>query len=323
MIANVRRFSTSARKSMTVPRSTALRTALAVAATLSAAFFWGLNGTVSKVLYRDAGFDAFQLLAARGLWTLPIFALLAVIARPERGPSAADWRRIIALGLCYGPVACGFLAASAQFTSGAHISLLFSLAPPLTAVAGGWLLRERIDPIRVVALGVGLGGAILLASTRSATGSSPLGDLFMLVQIVGITGTFIITRSLGRRHNALFLSGMYGAIGMLGILAIGVLGGGSGGVMRALQDPPTALMFFGEIVFGLSVYSQVAQSYALRALAAGTTSVLASYGSLVVGVVSSLILLHERVTLPGIVAGAMIALALALALVPTRKAGVQ
>ena len=257
------------------------------------------------------------MLAARGVWTLPIFVLLAVVARPEQLPTANDWRRILALGLCYGPVACGFLALGAQYTSGAHISLLFSLAPPLTAVVGAFLLRERVEPVRVLALAIGLGGAILLASTRSASGSSPLGDLCMLAQILGITGTFVITRSLGRRYNALFLSGLYGAIGMLGILVIGVLGGGAGGIVRALEDPVTALMFFGEIVIGLSVYSQVAQSYALRALAAATASVVASYGSLVVGVVGALVFLHERISLPGIVAGAMIAIALALALVPT------
>ena len=196
---------------------------------------------------------------------------------------------------------------------------MFSLAPPLTAVVGGYLLRERVDPVRVLALAIGLGGAILLTSTRSASGSSPHGDL-------------LHARADFRHHRHLrdhaqpratlqraLPERPYGAIGMLGILVIGVLGGGVAGVVRALQDPPTALMFFGEIVIGLSVYSQVAQSYALRALAAGTTSVLGSYGTLVVGLVGAVALLHERIAPTESSPALMLAVALALALVPVRR----
>src|SRR6202021_2704139 len=115
----------------------------------------------------DAHFDAFGLIAARGAWTFPIFALLAYLARPERPLGAAEWRRFLAIGFCYGPIACGFLALGAQYTSGAHVSLLFSLAPPLTAVIGGVLLRERVDRLRLISLGIGLSGAAILAFTRS------------------------------------------------------------------------------------------------------------------------------------------------------------
>lgn len=284
---------------------------------LSAAVFWGLNGIATKVLYRDVHVDAFELLVARGLFTLPLFALLALAARPPHSPSAAEWRRLLLIGLCYGPIACGFLALGAQYTSGAHISFLFSLAPPLTAVVGGLILRERVTPVHLTALGLGLAGAALLATTHSATGSSLVGDLYMLVQVVGLCGTFVITRSLGRRYNALFVTGIFGAVGMLGIVVVGALGGGAAGMLQVASDPASAAWFFGEIVIGLSVYSQLAQTWALRSLTAVTTSVLASYGALIVGTVGALTILGERISVTGIVAGGLIALALGLALVPT------
>src|SRR6202042_3057541 len=115
----------------------------AVLAILTGAIFWGMNGIASKLLYRDANFDAFGLIAARGAWPFPIFPPLASLPRPDRPLAAAEWRRFIAIGFCYGPIACGFLALGAQYTSGAHVSLLFSLAPPLTAVLGGGLPRQR------------------------------------------------------------------------------------------------------------------------------------------------------------------------------------
>jgi drug/metabolite transporter (DMT)-like permease len=320
MIANVRRFSTSARRSMTVRRSTALRTSFAVLAVLSAAVFWGLNGIASKLLYRDAHFDALGLVAARGTWSFPIFVAMAYLGRPARMPDAGDLRRFAALGLCYGPIACGFLALGAQYTSGAHVSLLFSLAPPLTAVLGGLLLRERVDRLRVVALTIGLAGAILLASTRSATGSGLAGDLLLMVQITGIALSIVLTRSFGRRYNAFFLTGCYGAIGMAALAIAGFVGGGASTIVQTWRDPATAWWFFGEIVLGLSIYGQVAQSYALRALGAGTTAVLAAYGSLIVGLIGALTILHERIAPAGYVATALVAVSLGLALVPVRGA---
>jgi drug/metabolite transporter (DMT)-like permease len=292
----------------------------AVIAVLTAAVFWGLNGIASKLLYRDAHFDALGLIAARGVWSLPIFLTMAYAARPERLPGAADLRRLGMLGFCYGPIACGFLALGAQYTSGAHVSLFFSLAPPLTAVLGAAMLRERINALRALALAIGLAGAVLLATTRSATGSSLLGDALLIVQISGIAGSLVLTRSFGRRYSAVFLTGVFGSIGMAGIAFAGILGGGAHTILDVWRDPATALWFFGEIVLGLSIYSQVAQAYALRALGAGTTAVLASYGSLIVGLVAAIVILHERLAPAGIVAGMLMAVSLGLALVPVRNA---
>jgi len=305
---------------MTESRSTALRTFFAVLAVLSAAVFWGLNGIASKLLYRDAHFDALGLVAARGTWSLPIFAVMAYAARPARMPNTADLLRFVALAFCYGPIACGFLALGAQYTSGAHVSLLFSLAPPLTAVLGGVLLRERVDRLRVLALAIGLAGAVVLASTRSATGSGLGGDLLLMVQITGIAFSVVITRSLARRYNALFLTGFYGALGMAELALAGIAGGGAPAIVQTWRDPATALWFFGEIVLGLSIYGQVAQSFALRRLGAGTTVILAGYGSLVVGLCGALTILHERIAPAGLVATALIAVSLGLALVPVRAA---
>jgi drug/metabolite transporter (DMT)-like permease len=320
MIAKVRRFSTSARRSMTVRRSTALGTTAAVLALAAAALFWGMNAIASKLLYRDAGFDAFGLLAARGVWTLPLFALMAWIARPAQPPSRREWRRLAVLGFFYGPMACAGLAFGAQWTSGAHVSVLISLAPPLTAVIGGWLLAERVDSLRIAALATGLGGALLLALTRSASGSGIAGDAVMLVQVSGLAMIFVLTRRLGGRFTPTFLTGVYGAFGMAGIAAIGLAAGAAPALARTTASPSTALWFFGEIVLGLSLFGQWAQSYALRTLGAGTVALISSYGSLIVGVAGAVVFLGERIAPSGILATVLMAAALALALLPGGRA---
>jgi drug/metabolite transporter (DMT)-like permease len=305
--------------SVTARRSRTILVTFAVAALLSTAVFSGLNGIAAKVLYRDAHFDAFGLLAARGAWTLPLAAALAWIARPERMPSAADWWRLSLLAFCYGPMACGFIALGAQYTSGAHLSILLSLAPPLTAVAGAALLGERVDRLRVLALAIGVGGAVLLASTRSSTGSSLTGDLLLIVTLAGVAMMFVLIRRLAPHYNVIFLTGIYGVMAMTEILFMGILGGGASSMVRVWQSSPTALWFFGVLVLGMSTCVPIAQTYAMRTIGAGTASMLSSYGALIVGLVASVVILHERIEPAGMLAATLIALSIGLALVPTRE----
>jgi drug/metabolite transporter (DMT)-like permease len=308
---------------MTVRNSTALRTTFAYVALFSAVVFWGGNAIASKILYRPDGahFDAVALFVARAAWSLPLFFLMAVLARPKRMPSRGDWWLLAAIGIAFGPGACGFLALAAQYTSGAHIVLLISLTPPVTAVLGALVLHERVDAIRVAALALGIAGAVLLTVTRSASGSTVFGDMLELVQVVSFSLTFVLTRALGKRYSAFFVSGTYGTIGM-GLLVLFGLGTGRLGSAIALTlvpDAATKWWFFGEIVFGLSIYAQTAQAYALRYLGAGTTSIIGSYGTLAVGIVGAIELLHESIAPSGYAAGVMLAVALALALVPVRN----
>ena len=72
-------------------------------------------------------------------------------------------------------------------------------------------------------------------------------------------------------------------------------------------------------VIGLSIYGQFAQAFALRYLSAGTTGLVSSYGTLVVGVIGAVMLLHEQIAASGYVAGALLAIALALGLVPVGR----
>jgi drug/metabolite transporter (DMT)-like permease len=307
---------------MTVGNSTALRTTFAVLAIFTAAVFWGGNAIASKILYEPQGahFDAPGLFVARAAWTLPLFLLMALAARPPRPPTRAEWGLLAAIGVAFGPGACGLLALAAQYTSGTHVVLLMSLAPPVTAVMAALLLRERVDAIRVVALAIGIGGAALLTLTRSASGSTVFGDVLELGQVVSFASMFVLTRALGNRFSAFFVSGTYGAIGMALLALFGLATGRLGGSITHTLVPNAATLwwFFGEIVIGLSIYGQVAQAFALQHLPAGTTSILSAYGTLIVGVIGAVLLLHETIAPIGYLAGLMLAVALALALVPVK-----
>jgi drug/metabolite transporter (DMT)-like permease len=308
---------------MTARNSTALQTTFAVLAVLSAAVFWAGNGIGSKILFRPGGahFDAVGLFTARAAWSLPIFLVLAWLGRPARPPDRADRLRLLGLGLAFGPGACGFLALGAQYTSGAHIMLLMTLVPAVTAALGAVFLHERITRIQTAALVIGLAGTALLTLTRSTTGSSLAGDLLELVQVLALGVMFVLTRTLGGRYTPIFITGVNCAIGMAALLAIGTLLGRLDSVTQPLtRNASTLGWFFGEIVIGLSIYSQFAQAYALRTLDAATFSLMISYATLVIGLIGSVWLLGERIAPSGYAAGVLLAIALGLSLSPRRRA---
>jgi len=307
---------------MTERNSTALRTSFALFAILSAAFFWGGNAVASKILYRPDGahFDAVALFVARAVWSLPFFAFMAWFARPDRRPPRADWLLLIATGVCFGPLACGFLALAAQYTSGAHVVMLLSLGAPLTAVVSAIALKERVDAVRIAALAIGIAGALVLSLTRSASGSSLKGDGFELIQVIGFALIFVLTRALGTRYSPFFISGTFGSVAMVLLVLFGLASGRlvSSTVLPFASGPSTLWWFFGEIVIGLSIYAQTAQTFALRTLGAGIVGLIGAYGTLAFGLFGAVWLLDERLSPAGYLAAAMLAAALALAMVPHR-----
>jgi len=303
---------------MTALRSTTTGTTFATLLLLVVAAFWGLNATASKFLYNPAGLgmDGIGLFVARSAWTLPLFLALALRHRPKTALPTHDWWRLAALGVMFGPLQTGVFALGTQHTSAAHVVMLFSLSPPLTAVLSAFLLRESISPVRTVALGVGIAGALLLMLTRSASGSHLTGDALILVMVVSFSFTAVLMRGFAAKYSPLFITGVYGTFGTLLLIVVGACMGRLGAIIQPLStDPLTLFWFFGIIVLGLSLVAQIAQTFALRVVSATTFSVVTSYASLLVGVASSIVIVHEQIGPTGVVAGALLACALGLALV--------
>ena len=79
-------------------------------------------------------------------------------------------------GITYGPGTNALSALGASETSAGHAVLLLSLFPPLAAVLASVFLRERLTVLRVVAILIGVAGAVILTLSKSGAGSSLAGD---------------------------------------------------------------------------------------------------------------------------------------------------
>lgn len=294
-------------------------------AVLASAAFFGLNAIASKALYASPPvFDPASLFVARGLWSLPLFLLLAMVTRPRPMPRPS-WPHaglFLLCGITYGPGTNALSALGAGATSASHAVLLLSLFPPLVSVLAALFLRERLSALRIAGICVGVIGAATLTVSRSGSGSSLWGD--------ALIGAFLLTwalltlgiRLLDRAYPPLFVVGVFGTLGSLLLGPIGLAMGRLDAVLVPIRHAElrTILWFDLELVLFLSLGGQLLQGYALRTLNVATVVALTSYGSIFAGLLASMLVLGEHLTGGEIVAAAFLAAALGLALLGQESA---
>ena len=300
---------------------------VAVLAALVSAVFVGLNAVASKLLFSPqapAHFDAVSLFVARGFWSLPLFVGLAFVTMPRRlAPLTLRNAGLFALcGITYGPGTNALSALGASETSAGHAVLLLSLFPPLAAVLASVFLRERLAMLRVVAILIGVVGALILTLSKSGAGSSLAGDAMIGALILTWALLTIGIRRLDSTYPALFVVGVFGAIGGLLLSAMGLLVGRIDAILIPLRhfDAGTIMLFDVEFVLLLSLFGQLLLGVALRTLNVALVVALTSYGSIAVGLAASIVLLGEHLSIGEIVAGLFLVTALALSLVPISAA---
>ena len=293
-------------------------------AALGSAIFFGLNATATKVLYAPgtpSHIDPLGLVTARSLWTLPLFLLLALATRPRDAvpPSRNELAWFLVSGICYGPATTGMYALGVGHTSAAHAVLLFALAPVFASILAVIFLRERLHTIRIAAIAAGAIGASVLTFSRSASGSTPEGDAMILVMVFSWGVMALMLRLLNRTYPALFVAGIMGALGSLILVGIGAASHrlGDGVLPLRYYDLKTILAFDLELVVLLSIAGQVLQSLSIRILGVIPVAAITGYGSIFFGLVGSFAILHEQMSVWGFLAGALLLVALALALAPT------
>jgi drug/metabolite transporter (DMT)-like permease len=300
--------------------------ALAVGATLVSAVFFGVNAVASKILYAPeatAGFDAVGLFVARGVWSLPLFLLLAVATKPRRLPPLTIKNAALFLfcGIAYGPGTNALSALGAHDTSASHAVLLLSLFPPLAAGLAAVFLRERLSVLKMIAIVVGVMGAATLTLSKSSGAATTGGDLLIAAFILTWAILTLGIRQLDKTYPALFVVGVFGTIGCVALGAIGAAMGRLDSVFLPAQhfDLQTVLWFDLELVLLLSLGGQLLQGMALRTLNVAVVVALTSYGSIFFGLAASLVILGERLTVQDVIAGAFLVTALGLSLWPERR----
>lgn len=113
-----------------------------------------LGLAVYSVMFRRSGLTPAEATGYVGLWSLPLLVPLA-IARPKAfaGPGAAEWAvHLLVQGLLGGVVAALAYALAIRHLGTVRGSMANAMMPVAAALAGMWLLGERLGPVHWTAI---------------------------------------------------------------------------------------------------------------------------------------------------------------------------
>lgn len=91
-----------------------------------------------------------------------------------------------------------------SLTYSIHASLLMLTTPILITIMAAWLLKEKLNLFKITGLALGIGGAVILISSRENSGNANdvlLGDILVILNAIAYTFYFILVKPLMNRYN--------------------------------------------------------------------------------------------------------------------------
>jgi drug/metabolite transporter (DMT)-like permease len=105
-----------------------------------------------------------------------------------------------------------------------HASLLMLTTPILIVFFAAWVLKEKIGPLKIMGLILGISGAavLVLVKHNAAPGDNIIaGDLMILVNAISYTIYFILVQPLMMKYNAVVIIRWIFTIGLIMVLPFG------------------------------------------------------------------------------------------------------
>jgi drug/metabolite transporter (DMT)-like permease len=273
--------------------------------------FWGLNWPVMKV-------------ALSGIPVLPFRAICLLLAGPTmlaiarlRGDSLSLSRgeapRLMLAAFFNVTLWHLFTAYGVSMMAAGRASIIAYTMPAWATLLGALFLGEKLTRSRAAALVLGMGGvAALLLPDLHAIRAAPLGAASMILAALSWAAGTVVTKRYRWSGSVAALAGWQTCLGGAPIVAAALVVGPFPGLARADAETLAAL---GYVIFCGMVLGQ----WGWFAVLARLPVARASIGTLaipVIGVLSSTLLLGERLGAAELVALALVVAALSLALRP-------
>ncbi|MBS7786078.1 DMT family transporter [Flavobacterium sp. CYK-55] len=194
----------------------------ALLAALSVSLIYGMTFTIAKdVMPAYVAPFGFILLRVGGSTVL--FWLVAAL-RPKQKIAREDYFRIMAAAL-FG-VAINMLTffKGLSLTSPISAAVIMVTTPIIVLILSAVLMREKMKPLKVLGISLGLAGTVLLIAFGKSYSGSPnatLGNLLVFINAVSYGLYLIIVKNIMARYDAFVLVKWIYTFGLLMVLPFG------------------------------------------------------------------------------------------------------
>ncbi|RYY71693.1 MAG: DMT family transporter [Chitinophagaceae bacterium] len=91
-----------------------------------------------------------------------------------------------------------------SLTYSIHASLLMLTTPILITILAAFILKEKLNTLKIIGLILGIAGAVILVSSRENSGNADdvmLGDILVILNAIAYTFYFILVKPLMQTYN--------------------------------------------------------------------------------------------------------------------------
>ena len=192
----------------------------ALALGLSFVFLWSSAFTSATIIVTYA--PPFATLALR----FAISGLLALAIGWAMGQrftlDRSTIKAIIGFGILQNIVYLGFNFVAMQSIEASVAVIVASTLPLLVALASWIIFRERLRPLAVIGLVLGIAGVVLIMVPRVQAGIDPIGVMLCVVGVLALTGATLLVRGASSSGNVMMVVGLQMLVGGAGLLVLSV-----------------------------------------------------------------------------------------------------
>ena len=186
--------------------------------------FFAINLSTVKYLTGNHFMHPFGMNVIRVGVSAVLFWLLLLVNPVKKSIAKADLPRFALCALTGIAINQMLFLKGLSLTYSIHAVLLMLTTPILITIIAAWLLKERIGFYKVLGLGLGISGAVLLISSGKSTGNGDnilLGDLLILINAISYTFYFILVKPLMLKYNPVQVIRIIFSMGFLMVLPFG------------------------------------------------------------------------------------------------------
>jgi drug/metabolite transporter (DMT)-like permease len=264
--------------------------------------FFAINLSAVKYLTSNNYMQPFGMNLIRVGVSVLLFWLLFLINPPQKKIDKKDVPRFILCAFSGIAINQMLFLKGLSFTYPIHAALLMLTTPILITIIAAWLLKERIYFLKIIGLGLGVTGAVVLIAARPRTGEANhilLGDVLILINAISYTIYFILVKPLMLKYNPVQVIRWVFTYGLVMVLPFGW---SEFVEIKWVNFNPLAYTCLGLIVIGGTFLAYLFNVYGIKILGA---SVAGSYIYLqpVFATIIAMVFLKEQLELYKIIAG--------------------
>ena len=187
---------------------------------LSFAVMWASAFTSTRMIVTEA--PPLMALALRFALSGAVGVAIAwAMGQTWRTLTRAQWRAVIVLGLCQNALYLGLNWTAMQWIEAGLASIIAATMPLMVAALGWTLMGERLRPLGVAGMVLGVIGVAIIMGARLQGGSDLTGILMCFVAALALAVATLTVRGASGGGNVMMIVGLQMLVGALtlGLLA--------------------------------------------------------------------------------------------------------